>query len=84
MVDWKILKGKFEVVSTIITVTKWIAFLIVIANTMGWYYEKIDLTIFLSVILVIAFWVWALDSQVGRIEKILKKEGMMENNKDEK
>lgn len=41
-------------------------------NIIGWSFNKIDLTIFLSIIIVILFWIWALDTQVGRIEKILK------------
>ena len=77
MVDWKILKEKIEKVSTILNVTKWIGIVILIVNILGWVYNKIDLTIFLSVIFIVLFWVWALDAQVSRIENILKDKRIM-------
>jgi len=82
MVDWKILKEKIETIDTLLKVTKGIGLIIVIVNIIGWAYNKIDLTIFLSVIFVILFWIWALDSQVSRIEKLLKKEGIMKEDKN--
>jgi len=72
IVDLDILKEKIETISALTQITKSIGLILVVLNVIGWVYNKIDLTIFLSFIVIILFWLWALDTQVGRIEKILK------------
>ena len=83
MVDKKILEEKMQKVSLLINLTKGIGVVLIILNIIGIIYNKIEFTISLSLIVVIIFWLWALDSQVSRIETLLKKKGIMED-EDEK
>jgi hypothetical protein len=83
VVDKKILEEKMQKVSLLINLTKGIGVVLIILNIIGIIYNKIEFTISLSLIVVIIFWLWALDSQVSRIETLLKKKGIMED-EDEK
>jgi len=72
MVDLDILKEKIDTISTLVKLTKGIGLILIILNVLGLIYNKIEFTIFLSLIVVIFLWLWTLDAQVGRIEKLLK------------
>jgi len=76
MVDLEILKEKIQKVSTLIGIVKGIVkgigLVIIVMNVLGLVYDKIEFTISLSLIVIILFWLWTLDSQVSRIEKSLK------------
>lgn len=72
MVDLEILKEKIQKVSTLIGIVKGIGLVIIVMNVLGLVYDKIEFTISLSLIVIILFWLWTLDSQVSRIEKSLK------------
>ncbi len=77
MVDFGIMKQKIETVSTLIKITKWVGLILIVMNVLGWAYKRIDFTIALSLIIIILLWLWTLDTQVNRIEKLLKDKDIM-------
>lgn len=79
MVKLEILKEKTQTISTVLNITKVVGVIIVILNILGIVYSKIELTISLSLIFIGFLWLWALDTQVGRMERLLNKKGILKD-----
>lgn len=71
MVEMKILKEKLELITGLVSYAKSLFFVITFINLGGYLFGKLEFTIILSLLIAGFFWLWALDTQVDRLQKVL-------------